>query len=116
MAVRKPVVIGSDGLPQLLQPGDTLPSHARFTGTTTTAFSISLGATQVMVLTVAPAVAGDSLAAQEPITIQPTADLPGSINIAWAYPSATNTVRIGFTSSALISVAQTVNWVVTAQR
>lgn len=65
---------------------------------------------------VTPAVTGDVLAAQESITLQPAADLPAGINVAWAYPSATNTVRIGFTSSALISVAQTVAWTVVAHR
>jgi hypothetical protein len=38
--------------------------HAKFTGSTSTAFAISLGQTQVMTLTVTPAVTGDSLAAQ----------------------------------------------------
>lgn len=90
--------------------------HVKFTGSTTTAFAISLGQTQVMTLTVTPAVTGDVLAAQEAITLQPAADLPAGINIAWAYPSAANTVRIGFTSSALISVAQTVAWTVLAHR
>jgi hypothetical protein len=90
--------------------------HVKFTGTTTTAFSISLGQTQVMTLTVTPVVVGDSLAAQESITLQPGADLPAGINIAWAYPSTANVVRIGFTSSALISVAQTVAWTVVAHR
>lgn len=90
--------------------------HIKFTGSTSTAFSISLGQTQVMTLTVTPAVAGDALTAQDAITLQPAADLPAGINIAWAYPSANNTVRIGFTSSALISVAQTVAWTVLAHR
>lgn len=90
--------------------------HAKFTGSISTTFAISLGQTQVMTLTVAPAVTGDVLAAQEPITIQPAADLPAGINIAWAYPSAPNTVRIGFTTSALISAAQTVAWTVVAHR
>lgn len=116
MAARKALVLGADGLPQQLQAGDTLSTHAKFTGTTSTAFSISLGQTQVMTLTVTPAVVGDVLAAQDAITLQPAADLPAGINIAWAYPSAANTVRIGFTSSALISVAQTVAWTVVAHR
>lgn len=90
--------------------------HIKFTGSTSTPFSISLGQTQVMTLTVAPVVAGDALVAQEPITLQPAVDLPGGINIAWAYPSAANVVRIGFTSSALISVTQTVAWTVVAYR
>jgi len=116
MAVRKPVVIGSDGLPQQLQAGDTLPSHAKFTGTTTTAFAISLGATQTMVLTVAPVITGDVLAAGEDISLQPNGALPQGINMAWYFVSGQNQVSIGFTSSSLINVAQSISWRVTAQR
>lgn len=90
--------------------------HAKFTGTTTTAFSISLGGTQTMSLTVAPIVTGDSLAAGEDITVQPTAALPNGVNIAFSYVTATNTVAIGFTSSALIALSQSVAWRVTAHR
>ena len=90
--------------------------NAKFTGATTTAFSISLGQTQTMTLTVAPVAAGDALAVGEDITAMSTAPLPAGVNQAWAYVSALNTVSIGFTSSALISLAQTVNWRVTAHR
>jgi len=116
MAIRKPLVVGADGLSQQLQAADSLGIHAKFTGQTTTPFSISLGATQTMLLTVTPAVAGDSLAAGEDVTVQPTAALPNGVNIAFSYVSATNQVAIGFTSSALISLSQTVNWRVTSHR
>lgn len=116
MALRKPVVIGPDGLPQQLQAGDTLPTHAKFTGTTTTAFAIALGATQTMTLTVTPVVAGDSLAAGEDISVQPTTALPQSINLAWWYVSGPNQVALGFTSGALINVSQSISWRVTAHR
>lgn len=116
MAIRKPLVIGADGLSQQLQTADSLGTHAKFTGTTTTAFSISLGSTQTMTLTVSPAVLGDSLAVGEDITVQPTAALPNGINIAFAFVSAANQVAIGFTSSALISLSQSVAWRVTAHR
>lgn len=116
MAVRKPIVVGADGLPQQLQAGDTLPSHAKFTGTTSTAFAISLGATQTMTMTVTPVVSGDVLAAGEDVSIQPNAALPQGINIAWHYVPAQNQVAIGFTSSALINTSQTISWRVTAHR
>ena len=117
MAPRKPLVLGGDGLAQQLQSADTIAGpHAKFTGTTTTPFSISLGGTQTMTLTVAPVVTGDVLAVGEDITVQPTAALPGGINIAFAFVSATNQVAIGFTSSALISLSQSVAWRVTAHR
>lgn len=103
-------------MPQQLQAGDTLPTHAKFTGTTTTAFAISLGATQTMTLTVAPVITGDVLAAGEDISLQPNGPLPGGINMAWYYVPAQNQVAIGFTSSALINVSQSISWRVTAQR
>ncbi len=117
MVARKPLVVGSDGLPQQLQSTDTLAGpHAKFTGTTNLAFTINLGATQTVTLPVSPVVAGDSLAAQEDISIQPTGALPGGINLAYAYASATNTVTIGVTSSSLLTVSQSVSWRVTAHR
>ncbi|MDP4023722.1 hypothetical protein Q8W71_13885 [Methylobacterium sp. NEAU 140] len=64
--------------------------HVKFTGTTTTAFAINLGATQAMTLTVAPVTPGDVLAAGEDINAQPVAALPNGVNIAWAYVSANN--------------------------
>lgn len=67
-------------------------------------------------MTVSPAVAGDILAAQEDISVQTTGPLPGGINIAYAYPSAANTVTIGFTSSSLLTLNQSVSWRVTAHR
>lgn len=116
MAVRKPLVVGADGLPQQLQAGDSLPTHAKFTGTTTTPFSLSLGGTQSMTLSVSPVAAGDSLAAGEDINVQPTGALPNGVNIAYAFVSAANVVTIAFTSSALISVSQSIGWRVTAFR
>ena len=91
--------------------------HAKFTSTSTFGFNISLGGTQTSTLTVTPAVTGDTLAAQEDISLLSTTALPAGINLAWFYVSATNTVTIGFTSSALISLgATTINWRVTAHR
>lgn len=106
MAVRKPLVIGADGLSQQLQASDTIAngSHAKFTGTMTTALTISLGATQTVTLAVSPVVAGDSLAAGEDISVQPTAAIPGGVNLAWWYVSGANQVALGFTSSALLSL------------
>jgi hypothetical protein len=69
-----------------------------------------------MTLTVIPVTTGDSLAAGEDISIQPTAGLPPGINLAYAYVSALNTVIIGFTASSLVSLSQSVNWRVTAHR
>ncbi|MGE8128987.1 hypothetical protein ACQKQD_18600 [Methylobacterium sp. NPDC080182] len=117
MVLRKPVVIGGDGLPQQLQAGDTISGpHAKFTGTTSTAFAIALGGTQTMTLTVTPVVAGDVLAAGEDVTIQPNSALPQGINIAWHYVPAQNQVAIGFTSGSLINVSQSISWRVTAHR
>lgn len=90
--------------------------HAKFTGTTTTAFAIALGTTQTMTLAVTPVVAGDSLAAGEDISVQPTTSLPQSINLAWWYVSGPNQVALGFTSGSLINVSQSISWRVTAHR
>ncbi len=79
-------------------------AHAKFTGTLTTPLTISLGATQTVTLAVSSVVAGDSLAAGEDISVQPTAAIPGGINLAWWYVSGPNQVALGFTSSALISL------------
>ena len=105
-----------NGVNKELPVGDTLTAHAKFTGSTSTAFAINLGQTQSMTVTVSPAVAGNSLAAGEDITAQPTAALPNGVNIAWAYVSAANTVVNGFTSSALISASQPIAWRITAFR
>lgn len=91
--------------------------HAKFTGTLTTALSISLGATQTVTLNVSPIVTGDSLVAGEDISVQPTAAIPGGINLAWWYVSGTNQVALGFTSSALISLpSPSIPFRVTAHR
>ncbi|WP_158810264.1 hypothetical protein [Beijerinckia sp. L45] len=117
MTQRRPLVIGPDGLSQQLQAGDTTSVHGKFTGTSTFGFSISLGQTQTSTLAVTPAVSGDSLAAGEDISLMPTAALPAGINIAFFFVSATNTVTIGFTSSALITLSSTtISWRVTAHR
>lgn len=118
MVLRKPVVIGGDGLPQQLQAADTIAGpHAKFTGTLTTALTISLGTTQTVTLAVSPVVAGDSLAAGEDISVQPTAAIPGGINLAWWYVSGPNQVALGFTSSALISLpSPSIPFRVTAHR
>lgn len=79
-------------------------THARFTATLTTGLTISLGATQTVTLAVSPVTAGDTLAAGEDISVQPTAAIPGGINLAWWYVSGTNQVALGFTSSAVVSL------------
>lgn len=118
MVGRKPVVIGADGLPQQLQAGDTISGpHGKFTGTMTTALTISLGATQTVTLAVSPVLTGDSLAAGEDISVQPTAAIPGGINLAWWFVSGTNQVALGFTSSAVISLpSPSIAFRVTAHR
>lgn len=118
MAARKPIVIGSDGLPQQLQSADNISGpHAKFTGTMTTGLVINLGATQTVTLTVFPVVTGDSLAAGEDISVQPTAAIPAGINLAWWYVSGTNQVAIGFTSSQIISLpSPSIAFRVTAHR
>lgn len=116
---RKSLGKAATGSTDLITRADALAllgRHAKFTGTTNLAFTINLGATQTVAMAVTPVVTGDSLAAQEDISIQTTGPLPGGINIAYAYVSAANTVTIGFTSSALLSLNQTVAWRVTAHR
>jgi hypothetical protein len=115
MATRRPLVrVG--GVTKELPAADTLGLHPKFTGTTTTAFAIALGGTQTMVLNVTPVIAGDVLAAGEDISLQPNTALPQGINMAWYFVSGQNQVSIGFTSSSLINVAQSIAWRVTAQR
>lgn len=105
MAARKPLVIGADGLSQQLQATDTISGpHAKFTGTMSTPLTISLGATQTVTLSVSPVVAGDSLAIGEDISVQPTAAIPGGLNLAWWFVSGANQVALGFTSSAVVSL------------
>lgn len=119
MATRLPLVIGADGLPQQLQSGDTIATnaHAKFTATMTTPLTISLGATQTVTLAVSPVAVGDSLAAGEDISVQPTAAIPSGINLAWWYVSGTNQVALGFTSSSIISLpSPSIAFRVTAHR
>jgi hypothetical protein len=113
---KRPPLVRVNGVTKELPAGDTLGIHAKFTGTSTTAFAIGLGATQTMLLTVAPVITGDVLAAGEDISLQPNSALPQGINMAWYFVSAQNQVSIGFTSSSLINVAQSISWRVTAQR
>lgn len=93
-------------------------SHAFFTGTSTQFPSISLGNTQFITLTgLTPGVSGDTLSANERIMVLPNVDLPQGVNIAFARAPATNTVRIGVTSSSLLSLTTTtVVWTIIAYR
>jgi hypothetical protein len=115
MAQRKPVVVGADGIFQQLQAGDTLPTHAFFTGTANLpALTILLG-NGTSTVTVTPRLAGDVLAAGEPICVTPSAALPAGLNIAYALVTDTNKVVIGFSAAVAISGAS-MGWTVVALR
>ena len=90
--------------------------HGKFTGSSTLpAVTVSLGA--VLVVPVAPVTAGDALAAGEDVSVQPTGDLPGGMNIAWWWVSAANTVRIGLSTTVAIAAGtSSIGWRVTAHR
>jgi hypothetical protein len=107
--------VGGDGLPQQLQPADTTGINAFFTGTAALPALTLLITTGTSTLTVAPAVAGDSLAAGEVITVVPTTPLPAGMNISYALVTAANTVQIGFTATLAIALSS-VTWRVCAHR
>ncbi len=115
MAARKPLVLGGDGLSQQLQPGDTTGINAFFTGTAALPALTLLITTGTSTVTVTPAVAGDSLAVGEVITVVPTSALPAGLNISYAVATATNTVQIGFTATLAISLTSQ-SWRVCAHR
>ena len=117
MAQRPALVLGSDNLPQQLQAGDTLAGpNVKFTASTTLPL-VTVSAGAVLILTVAPVVSGNSLAAGESITVQPTVDLPAGLNLAWWYASGINTVRVGLSVSANLALSSTTyTWLVTAHR
>ncbi|GJE42072.1 hypothetical protein [Methylobacterium soli] len=114
MAARPPLVLGSDGLPQRLQPGDTINANAFFTGTANLPALLLIGQ-GTSTVTVTPKIAGDVLAVGECITATPALPLPAGLNIAYATVTAPNTVQIGFT--AAIAIAGTaMAWTIVAHR
>ena len=114
MAVRK-ALVASSGRTAELPPGDTLGINAFFTGTAALPTLTALVTTGTSTVTVTPAVAGDSLAAGEVITVMPTSALPAGLNVSYAVVTATNTVQIGFTATLAISLTSQA-WRVCAHR
>lgn len=117
MAVRKPLVLGADGLPQQLQSTDSTGTHAYFTGSSTSMPAISLGGTTYITLPVTPVTTGDSLAIGEKVDAVASVDLPNGVAFASVRVSAVNTVRLGFVSTAVLSLTTlTIAWTITAHR
>ncbi|GBU19362.1 MULTISPECIES: hypothetical protein [Methylobacterium] len=116
MAIRKPLVVGSDGLPQQLQAADTLNISARFTATATVPAIALLGTTSIT-FTVVPAITGDALAVGEPIDVYATgADLPAGLVIGQARVVAANSVKLTLYAILALSLAQAVAFTVVAHR
>lgn len=114
MAIRK-ALVASAGRAVELPPGDTLGINAFFTGTAALPALTLLVTTGISTVTVTPAVAGDSLAIGEVITVVPTSALPAGLNISYAVVTATNVVQIGFTATLAISLTSQ-SWRVCAHR
>ncbi len=91
--------------------------HAYFTGSSTSMPAISLGGTSYITLAVTPVTNGDSLAIGEKIDAIGSADLPNGVALASIRVAATNTVRLGFVSTAILSLTTlTIAWMITAHR
>ncbi|KIU36517.1 hypothetical protein SR39_06130 [Methylobacterium radiotolerans] len=114
MALRRPLVRIA-GVTKELPVGDTLPCHAFFTGSANLPLLTLLVGSGTSVVTVTPAVQGDSLAVGEPISVTPGAPLPAGLNIAYACVTAKNQVTIGFTAGVAIAGAS-MAWNVVALR
>ena len=102
-----------------IQPKQTtgLARHAYFTGSSTSMPAISLGGTSYITLIVTPVITGDVLAIGEKVDAVANVDLPNGVCLASIRVSALNTVRLGFTSTALLSLTTlAVSWTVTAHR
>lgn len=100
-----------------VQPKQVRSTNAIFTTPSTALPAVTLLAPSSVTLTVfTPRVAGDALAAGEPITVTPSAALPGGLNVSYAIVTATNTVVIGLASTVSIAVGSSVAWTVVAHR
>ena len=119
MAVRKSLVLGGDGLPQQLQSGDSLGVHAYFSGTITPPAIALLGSSPVTVTALTPAVAGDTLAANEKITLHINAGytLPAGMIVSFEpQVTATNTVTVKLAALVALSAGTAVPVTIIAHR
>ena len=115
MALRKPLVVGADGLSQQLQAGDTVGANAFFVTPATALPTLTALGSSTLVMSVTPAAVGDNLAKGEVITVVPDSALPGGLNVAYVLASALNQITIGF--SAVVSITgSNRTWTVVAHR
>ena len=119
MAVRKPIVLGADGLPQQLQSADSTGTHARFTGTITPPVLSAFTAAPVPVNNLTPAVTGDSLAVGETVTLHINAgsSLPNTMVVSYEpQVTATNTVSVKLLALVALSAGTAVPVTILAHR
>lgn len=114
MALRRPLC-RINGVTKELPAGDTLPTHAFFTGSASLPAITLLVGNGVSTVTVAPRVSGDVLTVGEPITVTPGVPLPAGLNIAYAIATGPLTVQIAFSAAVAITVTS-VSWTVVALR